>query len=86
MQIALRDKRLPNGSSRKKKDKRTYSLFIGNLKVYQESHKISKDVKETIVKISHDTGACYAVAKGAGIVQGFSNLKKDKSVFYYNKS
>ena len=52
----------------KREVKRTYSLFIDNLKVYQESHKISKDVNETIVEASHHTGACYGVAKGAEIV------------------
>ena len=33
---------------------RTHSLFKDDLKVYQESHKILKDVNETIVQASHD--------------------------------
>ena len=48
--------------------KRTHSLFVDDLKVYQESHKILKDVNETIVQPSHDTEACYRVAKCAEIV------------------
>ena len=43
--------------------KRTHSFFIDDLKGYQESHKILKAVNETIVQVSHDTGACYGVAK-----------------------
>ena len=37
------------------------------MKVYQESHKVLNDVNETIVQASHDTGACYGVAKCAEI-------------------
>ena len=40
---------------------RTHSLFVDDLKVYQESHDIFKDVNEVIVQASHDTGACYGV-------------------------
>ena len=32
------------------------------------SHKILKDVNETILQASHDTGACYGVAKYAEII------------------
>ena len=53
------------GQPGKREVKRTHSLFIDDLKVYQESHKTLKDVNETIVKASHDTGACYGVAKCA---------------------
>ena len=48
--------------------KHTHSLFVDDLKVYQESHKILKDVNETIVQASHDAEACYRVAKCAEIV------------------
>ena len=34
---------------------RTHSLFIDDLKQYQESHEIIKDVKEIIVQASLDT-------------------------------
>ena len=38
------------------------------MKVYQESHKILRDVNEVIVQESHDTGACYGISKCAEIV------------------
>ena len=44
------------------------SLFIDDLKVYQESHKILTDVNEVIVQASHDTGACYGISKCVEIV------------------
>ena len=63
------------GRPGKREVKRTHSLFIDDLKVYQESHKILKDVNETIVQASHDTGVCYGVAKYAEII-----FKKGKMV------
>jgi len=48
--------------------KRTHSLFIDDLKVYQQSHEKLKETNETIVKASLDTGACYGVKKCAEIV------------------
>lgn len=48
--------------------KRTHSLFIDDLKVYQESHERLNVVNEIIVKASKDTGACYGVSKCAEIV------------------
>ena len=36
---------------------RTHSLYIGDLKIYQESHDSAVAVNDTIVKASHDTGA-----------------------------
>ena len=39
--------------------KRTHSLFVDHLKVYQQNHEKLKMVNETIVKASQDTGACY---------------------------
>ena len=56
------------GQPGKREVVRPHSLFIDDLKVYQESHKILKDVNETIVQASHDTGACYGVAKCAEII------------------
>ena len=47
---------------------RTHSLFIDDLKHYQESHEIIKEVNEIIVQASLDIGACYGVAKFAEIV------------------
>ena len=48
--------------------KRTHSLFVDDLKVYQESHKALKIVNEIIVQASHDTGPCYGVSKCAEII------------------
>ena len=48
--------------------KRTHSLFVNDLKVYQESHKALKIVNEIVVQASHDTGACYGVSKCAEII------------------
>ena len=47
---------------------RTHSLFIDDLKQYQESHEIIKEVNEIIVQASINTGACYGVAKCTEIV------------------
>ena len=47
---------------------RTHSLFVDDLKKYQENHETLKDMNKTIVHASHDTGACYGVAKCAKIV------------------
>ena len=56
------------GQRGKREVKRTHSLFVDDLKVYQESHKNLKDVNETIVQASHDTGAYYGVAKCAEVI------------------
>ena len=47
---------------------KTHSLFVDDLKQYQESRKVLKHVKETIVQASHDNGACYGVSKCAEVV------------------
>ena len=47
---------------------RTHSLFIDDLKVYQENHARLEVANETIVLASLDTGACYGVKKCAEIV------------------
>lgn len=38
------------------------------LKVWQENHKIQKDINKIIVKASYDTLACYRVIEWAKIV------------------
>ena len=48
--------------------KRTHSLFVDDLKVYQESHNALKNANKIIVQASHDTGACYGVSKCAEII------------------
>ena len=45
-----------------------HSLFVDDLKVYQESHEIFKEVNEAIVQARHDTGACYGISKCAEII------------------
>ena len=47
---------------------RTHSFFVDDLKVYQESHDLLKEINEIIVQASFDTGACYGVSKCAEIV------------------
>ena len=55
--------------------KRTHSLFLDDVKVYQENHQKPEFLNEIIVKASMDTGACYGVKKCAEIV-----FKKGKMV------
>ena len=47
---------------------RTHSLFVDDLKVYQESHNVLKNVNKIIVQASHEAGACYGVSKCAEII------------------
>ena len=56
------------GPPGKRELSRTHSLFVDDLKVYQESHLMLRNVNEMIVQASHDTGACYGVSKCAEIV------------------
>ena len=56
------------GQRDKERAKRTHSLFIDDLKIYQESHRKLEVVNEMIVKTSMDTGACYGVKKCGEIV------------------
>ena len=51
------------GQTKKKVKKKTHSLFIDDLKIYQESHRKLEVVNEMIVKASMDTGASYGVKK-----------------------
>ena len=48
--------------------KRTHSLYVDDLKIYQESHELAVAVNDTIIKASHDTGACYGREKCAEVV------------------
>ena len=54
--------------NQKRDIKRTHSLFVDDLTVYQETHKTLKDVNEMIVQASNDTGACYGVTKCVEII------------------
>ena len=40
---------------------RTHSLFVDDLKIYQENHQKLEVVNEMIVKASMDTGSSYGV-------------------------
>ena len=57
---------------------RTHSLFVDDLKQYQESHQKLKDVNEMLVQASHDTEACYGVSKCAEIIFEHGKMKDDK--------
>ena len=63
------------GEPGKRNIKKTHSLFIDDLKVYQENHEQLRCANELIVKASSDTGACYGVKKCAEMV-----FKKGKMV------
>ena len=55
------------GEPGKRNVSRTHSLFVDDLKVYQESQNLLKEINE-IIQASLDTGACYGVSKCAEIV------------------
>ena len=56
------------GEPGKRDVSRTHSLFVDDLKVYQESQNLLKEINEVIVQASLDTGVCYGVSKCAEIV------------------
>ena len=55
------------GPSGNRNLKRTHSLFIDDLKLYQQNHWKLKIVNKTIVKTRQDTGESYEVKKCAEI-------------------
>ena len=59
---------------------KTHSLFVDDLKQYQESPKTLKDVNEIIVQATHDTGACYGVSKCAEIVFEHGKMTKGEGL------
>ena len=60
--------------------KRTHSLFIDDLKVYQENRQKLEIANDTIVKARMDTGACYGVKKCAEIVFRKGNIVKGEGL------
>ena len=58
--------------------KRTHSVFIDDLKVYQESHKKLEVANEIIVEESMDTVACYGVKKCAEVILSNGKMVKKK--------
>ena len=73
------------GQPGKRDVKRTHSLFVDDLKVYQESHKILNDVNKMIVQASNDTGACYSVAKCVEIIFERGKMVKGEGLQVLNE-
>ena len=59
---------------------RTHSLFVDDLKVYQESHNLLKEINEVTVQASLDTGACHGVSKCAEIVFEHGKIVKGEGL------
>ena len=59
---------------------RTHSLFIDDLKLYQENEEMLELVNDTIVQASYDTGARYGVKKCAEAVYKGGNMIKGKGL------
>ena len=53
--------------------------------MYQENYKTLKDVNETTVKASNDTGACYGVAKCAEVVFERKKMLKGEGLQVLNE-
>ena len=64
------------GRTGKRDFKRTHTLFIDDLKVYQESHKKLEVMHGIIVKASMDTGACYGKKKCTEVIFNNGELVK----------
>jgi len=73
------------GPPGKREIKRTHSLFIDDLKVYQPSHEKLKAVNKMIVRASLDTGACYGVKKCAEIVFNRGKMVKGEGLEVLNE-
>ena len=68
------------GEQGKRNVSRTHSLFVDDLKVYQESHNLLKEIDKVIVQASLDTGACYGVSKCAEIVFEHGKMVKGEGL------
>ena len=66
------------GAPGKREVVKMHSLFVDDLKVYQENHETLVIANEIIVHASHDTGASYGVRKCTEIV--FERGKMVKSL------
>ena len=73
------------GQPGKRDVKRTHSLLVHDLKVYQENHKTLKDINEMIVQTSNDRGACYGVAKCAEVVFQIGKMVKGEGLQILNE-
>ena len=68
------------GPPGKREVKRTPSLFIGDLKVYQEGHQQLVAVNEMLIQANNDTGACYGTFKCAEIVFEHGKMVKGEGL------
>ena len=66
--------------------KRTQSLFVDNLKVYQESHNALKNLHKIIVLVSHDIGVCYEVLKFAETIFEHSKMVRGEGLQVLEKN
>ena len=73
------------GQPEKRDIKRTHSLFVDDLTVYQETHKTLKDVNEMIVQASNATGACYGVTKCVEIIFERGKMVKGEGLQVLNE-
>ena len=60
--------------------KRTHSLFVDNLKVYQQDHQKLQVANEIIVKVSMDTGVSYWVKKSLEVVYNAGTIIKGEKL------
>ena len=63
----------------------THSLFVDDLKVYQESYKTLKRVTEMIIQASNHTDSCYRVAKCTKIVFERGKMVKGEGLQVLNE-
>ena len=68
------------GEPGKRDVSRTHSLFVDDLKVYQETHNLLKEINEVIAQASLDTGACYGVSKCPEIVVEHGKMVKGEGL------
>ena len=74
------------GQLGKRDAKRAHSLFVDDLKVYQEGHKSLKDINQMIVQTkNNDTGGCYGEAKCAEVVFERGKMVKGEGLQVLNK-
>ena len=65
--------------------KRTHSLFVDDLNIYQENHQKLEIVNEMIMTVSMYTGACYGVKKFAEIVLRRGTMIKGEGLAVLDK-
>ena len=73
------------GQPEQRDTKCTHSLFVDDLKKYQESYKTLKRVTEMIVQASNHTDSCYSVAKCTKIVFERGKMVKGEGLQVLNE-